>query len=104
MTRYYENPTDGERTRGNVVLAIRDTGAERLPERERYLRAVSDYELCNYVEGLYLEAHIDHIREHPERRKMEVRCLNRDEAEYLRALINERCGDPKHRFVVTYPR
>ena len=105
MTRYYVNP-DPDRnsgmTQGNVVFAKRDYDIESLPERQRWPRAVTENELCNYVEGMYLSAMHDKFRQHPERKKMEVRCENKAEAEYLRQLINRRCADPTNRFEVIY--
>jgi len=103
MTQCYRNPDNPEMTHGNVVMAIRDHDAEKLPERQRWPRAVTEDELCGYVEGIYLGAMHDRFKEHPERKKMEVRCENKREAEYLRQLINRRCADPTNRFEVAYP-
>lgn len=102
MARYYKNPDNPQMTFDNVVMAIRDPSAEQLPERQRFPRSVSDVELAEYTQFLYLSAMNDKFRQHPKRRKMEVRCENRGEAEYLRQVINRQCADPTNRFDVTY--
>lgn len=102
MERNYKNPDTPALTSGNVVIAVRDYSAEQLPEHQRHPRAVTDYELCNYVEGLYLGWVTSEDFKRRGGQKVEVRCENKNEAEYLRALINKRCADPTGRFEVTY--
>ncbi len=102
MARYYKNPDHPRLTFDNVVVAVRDLGAERLPEEQRYPYAVSDVYLCEYIQGLYLAAMNDKFKQHPKRKKMELRCENRNEAEYLRQVLNHQCADPTNRFEVTY--
>lgn len=103
MEHCYKNPDNPQMTHGNIVWAVRDHDAEQLPERQRWPQAVTEGELCNYVEGMYLGAMHDGFKQHPERKKMEVRCESKAEADYLRQLINRRCADPTNRFEVTYP-
>ena len=102
MRRYYRNPDNSELTQGNVVMAVRDRDAEALPERERWPRACSDSAVCNYIEYLYLAALGDKFKNHPERKKMELRCESKDEAEHLIRVMDVICADPSHRYKVTY--
>jgi len=105
MARYYRNPDpdrNPELTQGNVVIALRDYDAESLPERQRFPRAVSDVELCCYVEFLYLCGKHDNFKKYPEYKKgIEIRCENRGEAEYLDRLMWERYTTVI-RYTVTY--
>ena len=92
MTRCYVNPDPNYNpslTQGNVAFACRDFEAERLPERQRFPRAVSDVELCNYVEYLFIPCgRSDSFKTHPEYKKgIEIRCQNREEAEHLDRLM-----------------
>ena len=88
MTRYYRNPDNLELTQGNVVIAVRDRGAEELRESLRFPRAVTEGELCAYIEGIYLGAKQDRFKTNPELRNgIELRCENRAEAEYLSQVV-----------------
>jgi hypothetical protein len=101
MERYYKNPES--LSRGNIVVAIRDHDAEALPKSQRWPRVVSDVELCNYVEGLYLSGKHDNFKKHPEYKNgIEIRCENTSEAEHLNQLMWERYKTVIQ-YTVTYP-
>jgi hypothetical protein len=95
MTRCYSNPDPDHTstlTQGNVVFAIRDFEAEKLGERQRWPRAVSDVEFCNYIEYLFIVCgRQNNFRAHPEYKQgIEIRCQNQGEAEYLDRLMWDR--------------
>jgi hypothetical protein len=86
MDRYYKR----SELRANVLRLWRDYEAEALAETSPCLNGDCDAEIADYVLGLYLYAQQDSFCKHPELRQgIELRCNNRDDAEYMAQVMQQ---------------